>query len=1128
MKHKNQTEPHHIGLLNDLPQQAITPETDLREMVRTYIVRRSLACMEKADERRQRATVSSDALANYRKEIRETVQDFYGDMPAGPDAKPPSPQPVSEFQHAGFRLENVLFETYPGWEVNATVYVPTEHQPPYPTVIVPVGHSGKQFESYQLPCQYFARAGYLAICFDPPGQRSEKRPGNDHFNDGVRDYLIGQTSSRYFISDAIRCIDYAATRNDVDMSHGVAMTGVSGGGKTTAFSQVLDDRIGVIGPCCCLASLTDIDIQQCYAGCPETHQFGRYAAGIDDVDLLCAAVPTPCLVMAGEGDEVYHIEDTRDLTDIVAGFYDAAGVPEKFNLSVDSGGHAYPLTQAQTFTRFMNQWLLDEPDRFTPDPADNDFEMRPYDELRCHPRTDVNMRTLATGEADQLAEERSHSPESVRAGARVIAQLDEDETLPEAEVGGPFQVWCHDWRSVMLRPEPDIELPATFLTTREDEPAPTILHIDDGGRHRLLYRKGPLAGTIRFLDRDRSAFNLLTVDLRGWGDTEPGMYPYEIAAYGSIDRYTAYATAALGDPIISMRIRDALAALQWLRNRPEVDKHRIVLTGSGVGAIVALHVGAISANLAGVITLDGLSSFRDLIEAEHYCWPADVFLPNALRHYDLPELASAIPAPVHLHNLRDAGGNKPNDEELKKWQESENTTLSHDDGDFSFAATVENMAESGSDYHRLREREPLFWSNPNRKKLTEFDGTLPFSETDIAEAEARWQRCAPLLARLFAELEDTGGVIESELIHAPSFAERILPPDSGDLFLKADHALPVAGSIKARGGIYAVLHFAEKVALQHDLLDSTEDDYRKLAIPEARQLFGEYDLRVASTGNLGLSIGIMGSALGFQVAVHMSEEAKEWKKKRLRQHGVMVVEHASDYTAACKVARAEAQEDSRTFFVDDENSVELFMGYACAVPRLKKQLKKEGIVVDQKHPIFFYLPCGVGGGPGGITFAARYVFGDAAHCFFVEPVDAPCMTLGMLSGRHSDVSIYSIGLGLNTDADGLAVSTPSRFIGELMEPLLDGCCTLRDRTMYRHLLDLYETENIEVEPSAAAGCGVPHLLCESDPGREYLHERGLSVHMHQATHIVWLTGGLFIPPEQHKEFRKIGITLTKQ
>lgn len=425
----------------------------------------------------------------------------------------------------------------------------------------------------------------------------------------------------------------------------------------------------------------------------------------------------------------------------------------------------------------------------------------------------------------------------------------------------------------------------------------------------------------------------------------------------------------------------------------------------------------------------------------------------------------------------------------------------------------------------LRREEPFLWINPKWQPAAECLDTLSISAEDIADAEARWQRAAPLLAILFPELQETEGVIESPLLPVSKLAEQIFPSHSGSFFVKADHALPVAGSIKARGGIYAVLHVAERVALEHGLLTSKQDDYRKLARPEARAVFQKYELSVGSTGNLGLSIGVIGSALGFRVVVHMSMEAKEWKKERLRRRGVKVVEYASDYTAACVVARAAAADDPYKHFIDDENSLELFLGYACAVPHLKQQLAAAGIVVDCEHPLFIHLPCGVGGAPGGIAFAARHVFGDAAHSFFVEPTQAPCMLLGMLSGRHSDIAIYSIGLGLKTDADGLAVSTPSRFIGQLMEPILGGCCTLKDRDLYRYLLALYETEGLEVEPSAAAGCGSPALLCASDAGRDYFKRHDLTAYQEQATHIIWTTGGLFVPPEQHAYFRRLASKL---
>jgi dienelactone hydrolase len=124
-----------------------------------------------------------------------------------------------------------------------------------------------------------------------------------------------------------------------------------------------------------------------------------------------------------------------------------------------------------------------------------------------------------------------------------------------------------------------------------------------------------------------------------------------------------------------MRIRDALAALAWLRARPEVDAGQIVISGAGLGGVVALHAAAIDGGLAGVVILDGLSSFRSLLGAERYPWPADAFLPNVLRHYDLPELAATLACPVRIHHLRDGAGKPARGAELAAWRKLAHVTV---------------------------------------------------------------------------------------------------------------------------------------------------------------------------------------------------------------------------------------------------------------------------------------------------------------------------------------------------------------------------------------------------------------------------------------------------------------------
>lgn len=426
---------------------------------------------------------------------------------------------------------------------------------------------------------------------------------------------------------------------------------------------------------------------------------------------------------------------------------------------------------------------------------------------------------------------------------------------------------------------------------------------------------------------------------------------------------------------------------------------------------------------------------------------------------------------------------------------------------------------------RVAAAEEVLWVNPKLQPAKEGLTKTELGMADIADAAARLARFAPFIQACFPETAPRKGLIESPLTAIPNMKallearfDAVIP---GKLLLKQDSHLAIAGSVKARGGIYEVLKHTEELAMEAGLLKET-DDYAKLASPEMREFFSKYTVQVGSTGNLGLSIGIASAAVGYKVIVHMSVDAKQWKKDLLRSHGVQVIEYEADYGEAVKQGRAQSDADPMSYFVDDENSKNLFLGYAVAALRLQDQLREQGITVDAEHPLFVTIPCGVGGAPGGVTFGLKQVFGDNVHVLFSEPTQCPSMLVGMATGLHSKVCVQDVGLTGMTEADGLACARPSGFVGGVMEPLLSGEVTIEDRKLYMFMRALLESENIFLEPSACASFQGPVEWLKHNEGKAYCENHGLTAEkLANSAHISWATGGALVPADIRAAYEKM-------
>lgn len=407
---------------------------------------------------------------------------------------------------------------------------------------------------------------------------------------------------------------------------------------------------------------------------------------------------------------------------------------------------------------------------------------------------------------------------------------------------------------------------------------------------------------------------------------------------------------------------------------------------------------------------------------------------------------------------------------------------------------------------KLKSDKEFLWINPNFNKRAIYGEV---SSKEINEANNLLLKFAPFLKSAFKELESTDGIIESPLMNINKFGIK-------NLYLKEDNLLPIAGSVKARGGIFEILKYAETLAANANLID-VEKDYSQFDSDVFRKFFSEYKIQVGSTGNLGISIGLISAKLGFNAIVHMSKDAKDWKKKLLRENEVNVIEYDSNYSEAVKNGRMLSDEDEKSYFVDDEKSINLFLGYSTAALILKEQLRDKHISVDDKHPLFVYIPCGVGGAPSGILHGLKTVFGENVYVFFVEPVRSASVLLGMSTGLNSKISVHDIGMDGKTEADGLAVGRASELCCESSKNTLSGIFIINENSIFELMKELYKKESVFVEPSAASSMIFTKFL-DDDEFIKFINKEEISPE--NIIHIAWSTGGMLVPESEREKLLK--------
>ena len=582
---------------------------------------------------------------------------------------------------SGFRVEKLLYESLPGVVVTANLYLPSAADPPCPAILAPVGHSGngKAYRPYQHLYQTLAHLGYVVLTYDPWGQgerlqyidpatgRSRMEPTDEHSMAGRPMTLLGQSLALYFAWDGIRGVDYLLTRPEVDRNR-IGCTGQSGGGTMTMYLAALEPRIAaavvnegntenVAGPRYDPPGAVD-DAEQ--------NVPGMLPLRMDRGDILAAVAPRPLLICytthdRGETYSPVYDQATDEVYREAASVYKLLGVAEKIRLSASHLPHGLSYVNRQNTCRWFNRWLKGHDDGPLTEPA-----FKPFPDEMLNATSTGQVATFLPGRSsvqvnrDRLAAlmktRRARPADANRVRSRLASLLD----LKRAAGTPPSQVLSTTVRpgvtieQFFFETEPGVGTPGWFLRPSSLHRPPVVLHIADDCGHSLVEEPGACDRVIA------AGYAICSITLRGLGIARPRFprggpnYYSPISMVG--ERY-AWAWLALGSPVAGQRVQDALRAIDYLAARTDIDFSQLRILGSGSTGIAAQMAALLDTRVRSLLLDGGMVSFAALVESQDYSLDFSWFVPEILRHMDLPDIVAGLaPRPCWIRNSVDAGG----------------------------------------------------------------------------------------------------------------------------------------------------------------------------------------------------------------------------------------------------------------------------------------------------------------------------------------------------------------------------------------------------------------------------------------------------------------------------------------
>ncbi|MGH9617590.1 MAG: alpha/beta hydrolase [Acidobacteriaceae bacterium] len=675
-----------LAVSQPVPQTVQPYSNEMPDMLVSYL-NRQLNDLADVRNRKRALLKTSEDVQERNAYVREKVVQM---LRGFPERSPLDAVTVKTSQKNGYRIENVMFQSRPDFWVTGNLYVPTSGTPPFPAVISPCGHYplARMLPQYQSAYISLAKSGFVVLGYDPIGQGERRQywdpqtnvtsigpsPTYEHSMPGQLLLLMAENLTEYMVWDGMRGIDYLLTRPEVDPKR-IGCAGHSGGGTMTKFLSAVDGRIRCVAV---IEGGTADDLPQNILpwqplgpGDVEQNLFPAALYGIDNVDLLTAIAPRPLLTAIEHYgpafDQAAHAIEAR---------YRQLGVPQNFATVASDDPHAWtPKLRLATTDWFCRHFYKREGPS-----TESDFETVAPEDLYCTP--DGSLRYSHKGQSifSIIAKKQASLPPAVpmpktsteRAAYQKKIQADIGKLLHYQKPDQPLDV-----RHVVTTPregyridkvqflsEPGIYIPAwVFIPNGKTGVLPTILYInDDGMEVDGMEDLGEEASglTHGVLDTMARKGNLIVaVDVRGIGETRP-LHPAstscnEFGQLFDLETDLSYMSWSMDRSLLGMRVRDVVQSVNFAINTPQADGKNLHVIGKGMAGLWCLYAAALDSRIRSLISVESLLSYRSLASVDRYLYGADVFVPDVLLHFDLPQIAAAVASrPLTLIEPRDA------------------------------------------------------------------------------------------------------------------------------------------------------------------------------------------------------------------------------------------------------------------------------------------------------------------------------------------------------------------------------------------------------------------------------------------------------------------------------------------